>query len=90
MTRPRAEEVALAAPWSSNSSETADRWIVGQRVGPPQIVECGVERRRRWSGRWRRAGSARTGEVLGVHHRSFPRSRRRRAMMFRWISALPP
>ena len=25
-----------------------------------------------------------------VHHRSVPRSSRRRAMMLRWISALPP
>ena len=30
------------------------------------------------------------GEVVGVHQRSSPRSRRRRAMMLRWISALPP
>ena len=29
-------------------------------------------------------------EVGAVHHRSPPRSRSRRAMMFRWISALPP
>jgi hypothetical protein len=28
--------------------------------------------------------------VVRVHHRSDPRSRRRRAMMFRWISAVPP
>ena len=45
--------------------------------------------------RWPRAGCARTarGLPLSEHrlaHRSFPRSRSRRAMMLRWISELPP
>ena len=39
-----AEEVALAAPWSSKSSDDGGARVVGQRVGPAQLVEGGVER----------------------------------------------
>ena len=58
---------------------------------PAQLGERGVERRRRsWSSVacWRPVGEQLA--LGGVHHRSVPRSRRRRAMMLRWISALPP
>jgi hypothetical protein len=64
--------------------------VDGERVLPAELVERGVERR---------AGVLRGGvaeaaleevEVGAVHQRSFPRSRSRRAMMLRWISALPP
>ena len=36
-----------------------------------------------------RAGAT-SGALGAVHQRSFPSSRSRRAMMLRWISALPP
>ena len=61
-----------------------------ERVGPAQLGQGGVERG---------AGVALGGvaeapleqlQLLAVHQRSLPRSSRRRAMMLRWISALPP
>ena len=39
-----AEDVALAAPWSSNSSDTAARGSNDERVVPAQLRERGVER----------------------------------------------
>ena len=89
-TWPSADDVALAAPWSGNRREMAERGSVDRASPHPS---------------WSRAASRAApvcwavaslqapleqAAVLAVHQRSSPRSRRRRAMMFRWISALPP
>ena len=54
-----------------------------ERVGPPQVVECGIERGA--DGRLGGVPDATLEErALGpLHQRSAPRSRRRRAMMLR-------
>ena len=64
--------------------------VVRQGVGPAQLEQGGIERR---------AGVRLDGvaqaplervPLRAVHQRSVPRSSSRRAMMFRWISAVPP
>ncbi len=64
--------------------------VLRQRVGPPERVERRIERR----AGVRLHGVAQAPleqRALGaVHQRSLPRSSSRRAMMLRWISAVPP
>lgn len=64
--------------------------LLREEFGPAEVAQGGVQRlsRRR---------SHRLAECLGeqmlfggVHGYSLPRSSSRRAMMFRWISAVPP
>jgi hypothetical protein len=64
--------------------------VVGESVGPAQLEQHVVEGV--GLGRGDRLVERRREElaVLLVHQRSAPRSRRRRATMLRWISALPP
>ena len=62
----------------------------GQRVAPAEVVEGSVERRT--SGCFRGVAHPALEEraLRRLHQLSAPMSRRRRAMMLRWISALPP
>ena len=64
--------------------------VDGQGVAPAQLVERGVEVVAGVRGGGVAQAPVEELAVLGVHHRSLPRSRRRLAMMLRWISALPP
>ena len=86
----RAEDEAWAEPWSSKKMETASRVSCVRASGHPSSDQVGIERR---------AGVRLDGvaqaplehvPVVAVHQRSAPRSSNRRAMMFRWISAVPP
>ena len=78
-------------PAARTASEMAVCGSVESASGHPSSVERRVEGGARVPGRWRRARlRSNSAAVLAVHQRSFPRSRRRRAMMLRWISALPP
>ena len=79
-----------SAPRHSKRTETAVAAVGVQRVGPSQIVERAVER-----GAARCLGGVPDAALeerplRRLHQRSAPRSRRRRAMMLRWTSALPP
>ncbi len=64
--------------------------VVGERVAPAQFVEIGVELSSGVTLCRRAEAALEQLEVGAVDHRSSPRSSRRRAMMLRWISALPP
>ncbi len=64
--------------------------IGGEGVAPSQLVEGDIEGGTRLLGRGLSEAPLEQAALLAVHQRSSPRSRRRRAMMFRWISALPP
>ena len=90
ITTPSADDVVAAAPWCSNTVATVVRGVGGEGVLPAELVEGGVEvgARRRRGGVLDALGEELA--LLGVHHRSGPRSRSRRATMLRWISALPP
>ncbi len=89
MTAWMADDVAPARPCSSNSTATppsarssasaSDHPSVGQR-GIDVVGGDGEGQRAREQLQVR----------AGQRHRSVPRSSRRRAMMLRWISALPP
>ena len=82
----------LAAPWQLEQQRRspsagrrpgrrASRARRGRRRAPRRVCRLGGVAR----------GSARTARrSVVVHQRSAPRSSRRRAMMLRWISALPP
>ena len=87
-----ADEATLAAALElEQESTTAARGSIGQRVQPAELGERGVERRTRVRlGRVARGFARRARRSVAVHQRSFPRSSSRRAMMLRWISALPP
>ena len=61
-----------------------------QRIGPSQILQRGIERGTAGAARGVADTGHEEGALRGLHQRSAPRSRRRRAMMLRWISALPP
>ena len=58
---------------------------------PAQLGQGGVELGSGAAlGRMAQAACSNSSSSLGVHQRSLPRSSRRRAMMLRWISAVPP
>ena len=57
---------------------------------PPELEEGGVERLTAVGRDGMLQAPLEENAVGRVHHRSGPRSRSRRAMMFRWISAVPP
>ena len=64
--------------------------VARQGVVPTELAERLVERGARRRRHDVRQAPLEQLAVLGVHQRSSPRSSRRRAMMLRWISALPP
>ncbi len=68
----------------------AARGSVVEGFGPAELVEGRVEGRAGVLVDGVAQASLEQLEVLAVHQRSLPRSSRRRAMMLRWISALPP
>ena len=78
-------------PAARTAATTAARGSSPSASCQPELVERGVERGARCarSVAWREAALEQL-EVVAVHQRSLPRSSRRRAMMLRWISALPP
>ena len=61
-----------------------------QRLVPAELVEGAVEGRARGGPAGPAEAPLEQVALVVVHHRSAPRSSRRRAMMFRWISAVPP
>ena len=85
-----ADDVAPDSPCSSNRRDTAARVSNDRASCQPSSVDRGVER----VAGVLLGGGAQAAleqlEVFAFDHRSFPRSSRRRAMMLRWISALPP
>ncbi len=85
-----AEEVALARPAASKRSGDGGPTIGRQRIAPSEVVERAVEGLATpgLDGAGHAAREER--ELLVLHHRSSPRPSRRRAMMLRWISELPP
>ena len=86
-----ADDVAFAAPWSANSSDTAARGSADEGVAASRARRARRRARRRCGCPVACAEAALEQlEVGAVHQRSLPRSSRRRAMMLRWISALPP
>ena len=64
--------------------------VVAERIVPPELEQRGVERLASVLSHRVLQTPREEDEVAGVHHRSAPRSRSRRAMMFLWISAVPP
>ena len=64
--------------------------VVAERIVPPELEQRGVERLATVHSHGVLQAPLEEDEVAGVHHRSAPRSRSRRAMMFLWISAVPP
>ena len=82
--------MVVAAPWHSKSTETAVGAVGAQRVAPAEVVERGVERRTVGGLGGVPDAALEQGALGRLHQRSAPRSSSRRAMMLRWISALPP
>ena len=86
-----ADDVARAAPCSSNSSD--DRGprsrTPARRASPSSASAASSAAPVLVSVACAQAALEQL-EVVALDHRSFPRSSRRRAMMLRWISALPP
>jgi hypothetical protein len=64
--------------------------IERERVVPPQLPQRDVQRLARVLLRCIAEAAFEQLEVVPFDHRSFPRSSNRRAMMLRWISAVPP
>ena len=81
--------MAPASPCNSNKRDTAAR-VERERVVPAELRDRGVERLAGVLLGGEAQAALEQFEVFAVDHRSFPRSSRRRAMMLRWISALPP
>ena len=89
-TSSSADEVPLHAPCNVKTVPIAVRAVGDERLGPAQLVEDVVDRVDVpcLDGVAERA----LEELLfaPVHHVSGPSSSSRRAMMLRWISAVPP
>ena len=64
--------------------------VVAERIVPPELEQCRLERLAVVHPHGVLQAPLEEDEIAGVHHRSAPRSRSRRAMMFLWISAVPP
>ena len=86
----RLEDVTLAAPWSSKSSDTAARGSIASASGQPSSARAASSAAPVCDSVGVAEAPLEELQVVAVHQRSFPRSRSRRAMMLRWISALPP
>ena len=65
-------------------------WVSGQGFTPPEIVERLVQNRGAVDRHRMTDAPVEERSLLWVHQRSVPRSRSLRAMMLRWISAVPP
>ena len=101
-SRPASAPSALARTTTQGRGRRRRRALVledgGDRRGrigregvlPAQLGQRGVEVGTRRRGRGVLDALGEELALLLVHHRSGPRSRRRRATMLRWISALPP
>ena len=89
--RGRAPTTCVAAsPWSSNNRDTAARGSNESASCQPSSAERGVQRVAGVLFRRVAQAALEQLEVVPFDHRSFPRSRSRRAMMLRWISEVPP
>ena len=85
-----ADDVVAASPWSSNNRDTAACGSNESASCQPNSASAVVQRVAGVLFRRVAQAALEQLEIVSFDHRSFPRSRRRRAMMLRWISEVPP